>query len=316
MKPRGWEVVERVKAGERLVFDGGYGTMLFAAGLLNGDCPELWNDTHADVVAGIHKGYFDAGSQIVETNTFGATPLKLKEYNERYGHDMGGRARELNEKGARLARSVAPPGAYVAGSIGPTSAVPFEFGVGDNVATDEEYLVTFTEQAAALAAGGVDIFAVETMMFPQEAAAAIRACKAVADLPVMATMFFAYELANDRDRTMWGESPSEVARTLLAAGADVIGMNCGDGPDRAIVIIQEMRKVTDAPLVAYPNAGLPVPNTDPVEYRLGPEAMASEYPALLDAGCNIVGACCGSNPEHIRLIAEVVRRRSALGARG
>jgi 5-methyltetrahydrofolate--homocysteine methyltransferase len=311
VSPRGWEILERLKAGETLIFDGGYGTMLFAAGLEDGHCPELWNDTHAHVVAGIHKGYFDAGSQIVETNTFGATPLKLKEYNERYAQDMAARARELNEKGARLARSVAPAAGYVAGSIGPTSAVPADFGVGDNVATDDEYFATFKEQAAALAEGGVDLFAVETMMFPQEATQAIRACKAVANVPVMATMFFAYEPANDRDRTMWGDSPADVARTLLAAGADLVGMNCGDGPDRAVVIIGEMRAAVDAPLVAYPNAGLPIPNTHPVQYRLGPAEMAQDYPALLEAGCNIVGACCGSNPEHIRRIAEVVRRRTS-----
>ena len=118
MKSRGWEVVERVKAGDTLVFDGGYGTMLFAAGLLNGACPELWNDTHADVVAGIHKGYFDAGSDIVETNTFGGARLKLNEYA------LGDRTRELNVEGARLARKVAPARGFVAGSIGPTSRLP------------------------------------------------------------------------------------------------------------------------------------------------------------------------------------------------
>jgi len=155
----------------------------------------------------------------------------------------------------------------------------------------------------------VDIFAVETMMFPQEATAAIAACKAVADLPVMATMFFQYEEQHDRDRTMWGESPAEVARTLLAAGADIVGMNCGRGPDRAITIIREMRAVTDAPLIAYPNAGLPITKGDVTTYELGPEEMAKDYPALLDVGCNIVGACCGSGPEHIRLIAEVARAR-------
>ena len=306
---RGWELVERVRAGERLVFDGGYGTALFEAGLANGDCPELWNDTHPDVVRGIHKGYFDAGSDFVETNTFGGTRLKLREYDERYGCDMGGRARELNVKGAQLVRSVCPSGRWVAGSIGPTSYLPVEYGVGDNVATDEEYVATFKEQAAALAEGGVDLFAVETMMFPQEATAAIRACKAAADLPVMATMFFQYEEIHDRDRTMWGESPADVARTLLGAGADIVGMNCGRGPDRAIAIIREMRGVTDAPLIAYPNAGLPVVSGGVTTYELGPEAMAKDYPALLDAGCNIVGACCGSGPEHIRLIAEVVRAR-------
>ena len=302
MKPRGGELLQRLRAGETLVFDGGYGTMLFAAGLLNGACPELWNDTHADVVAGIHRGYFDAGSQIVETNTFGGARLKLDEYK------LGDRTRELNVKGARLARSVAPAEGYVAGSIGPTSRLPLDYALDAGV-TDDEYEATFREQAEALAQGGVDLFAVETMMFPQEATAAIRACKAVTDLPVMATMFFQYEKGNDRDRTMWGESPADVVKNLLAAGADVVGMNCGRGPDRAIVIIRQMRGVSDAPLVAYPNAGLPVITGDAVTYELGPEEMARDYPALLDAGCNVVGACCGSNPEHIRRIAEVVRSR-------
>jgi 5-methyltetrahydrofolate--homocysteine methyltransferase len=302
VRARGWEIVERVRAGEVLVFDGGYGTELFAAGLANGACPELWNDTHADTVRRIHKGYFDAGSQIVETNTFGGSRLKLNEYR------IGDRTRELNERGARLARSVAPADGFVAGSIGPTSRLPAEYEpLGDT--TDEEYFEAFREQAAALAEGGVDLFAVETMMFPQEARAAVRACKAVAELPVMATMFFQFEELHDRDRTMWGESPGEVATTLLAAGADAVGMNCGRGPDRAVVIIREMRAVTGAPLVAYPNAGLPITRGDHVTYELGPEEMAKDYPALLDAGAGIVGACCGSNPAHIRRIAEVVRAR-------
>jgi 5-methyltetrahydrofolate--homocysteine methyltransferase len=304
MSGRGREWLERVRAGERLVFDGGYGTMLFAAGLRNGACPELWNDTHAEVVQGIHRAYFAAGSDFVETNTFGGTRLKLNEYQ------LGARTRELNERGARLARAAAPAQGYVAGSMGPTSRLPAEYEpLGDT--TEAEYVETFREQAEALAEGGVDLFAVETMMFPQEAVAAVRACKAVADLPVMATMFFQYEDLHDRDRTMWGESPAEVARTLLAAGADVVGMNCGRGPDRAVVIIREMRAATAAPLVAYPNAGLPVTTGDQVAYELGPEAMVKDYPALLDAGCSIVGACCGSTPEHIRLIAEVVRARRA-----
>ena len=302
-RSRGWQIVERARLGEPLVFDGGYGTALFAAGLANGACPELWNVTHAEVVRDIHRGYFEAGSDFVETNTFGASRLKLNEYG------IGDRTRELNEAGARLARSACPAGGHVAGSIGPTSSVPADYGVGDNIATDDEYFETFREQAAALAGGGVDLFAVETMMFPQEAIAAIRACKAAADLPVMATMFFQYEEMHDRDRTMWGESPGDVARSLLEAGADIVGMNCGRGPDRAIVIIREMRAVTGAPLIAYPNAGLPITKGGETTYELGPEAMAKDYPALLDAGANVVGGCCGSGPEHMRLIAEVVRSR-------
>jgi 5-methyltetrahydrofolate--homocysteine methyltransferase len=298
---RGGEWLARVRAGDLLVFDGGYGTMLFAAGLANGACPELWNDTHPDVIRGIHRGYFDAGSDLVETNTFGGSRLKLNEYG------LGDRTRELNERGARLARAAAPAGAWVAGSVGPTSRLPAEYEpLGDT--TDEEYFETFREQAEALAEGGADLFAVETMMFPQEAVAAVRACKTTG-LPVMATMFFQYEELHDRDRTMWGESPAEVAKNLLASGADVVGMNCGRGPDRAIAIVREMRAVTDAPLVAYPNAGLPVTTGDQVTYELDPQAMAREYPALLDAGATVVGACCGSTPEHIRLIAQVVRAR-------
>ncbi|MBI3455392.1 MAG: homocysteine S-methyltransferase family protein [Candidatus Rokubacteria bacterium] len=296
---KGKEWLERVRSGECLVFDGGYGTMLFAAGLLDGACPELWNDTHPDVVRGIHKAYFDAGSDFVETNTFGGTRLKFGAYK------IPERTRELNEKGARLAHGVCPPHGYVAGSIGPTSHIVEPYGD----VTAEELYENFKEQAEALAEGAVDLFAVETMMYPEEALAAIRACKDATGLPVMATMFFMYEDLHDRDRTMWGESPAEVAQKLLAGGADVVGMNCGRGPDRAIVIIHEMRAVTQAPLVAYPNAGLPITTGDRVTYELGPEEMARDYPALLDAGCTIVGSCCGSTPEHIRLIAEIVRAR-------
>ncbi len=296
---KGKEWLERVRGGDLLVFDGGYGTMLFAAGLLDGACPELWNDTHPDVVRGIHRAYFEAGSDFVETNTFGGTRLKFGAYKipERTG--------ELNEKGARLAREACPPAGYVAGSIGPTSHIVEPYGD----VTEQELYENFKEQAEALAEGGVDLFAVETMMYPEEALAAIRACKDATALPVMATMFFMYEELHDRDRTMWGESPAEVAQKLLAGGADVVGMNCGRGPDRAIVIVREMRAVTEAPLVAYPNAGLPITTGDRVTYELGPEAMARDYPALLDAGCHVVGSCCGSTPEHIRLIAGIVRAR-------
>jgi 5-methyltetrahydrofolate--homocysteine methyltransferase len=304
MASRGRELLERL-ASDVLVLDGAMGTMLFEAGLTDGGCPELWNESRADLVRGIHAAYFDAGADIVETNTFGGTRLKLVPYGLEH------HVRDLNYLGARLARSVCPPGKYVAGSIGPTGHLPDTLAAMGDVSVDE-MRASFTEQAAALAEGGVDFFAIETMMVPDEATAAIRAAKDATGLPVMATMFFQYNKQKSLDRTLWGSSPADVARLLLDAGADIVGCNCGEGgPDRAAVIIREMRETIAGPLAAYPNAGMPKIVDDRTVYDLNPEEMAAGYSAILDAGASIVGACCGSTPTHIQRIAAVARRRQA-----
>ena len=302
MATRGDEFLARLKRGEVLVFDGAMGTMLFAAGLKDGACPELWNATHADVVRGIHLGYFNDGSDFVETNTFGGTRLKLTAYG------LQDRTRELNILGAKLAREVCPPGGLVAGSIGPTGHLPDWFApLGD--VSEEALTDNFREQAEALAEGGVDLFAVETMMYPEEALLAIRAAKEATGFPVMCTMFFQFERDKGRDRTMWGTSPEEAAKILLEAGADVVGVNCGDGgPERAAAIVRAMRSVTDAPLIAYPNAGLPIVHKDGrTTYELSPEEMVEGYPAILEAGANIVGGCCGTSPAHLAKISALVK---------
>lgn len=302
MEPRGEELLQRLTS-EVLVLDGAMGTMLFEAGLTDGACPELWNETRPEVVAGIHRAYLEAGSDIVATNTFGGTRLKLAPY------ELQHRARELNLLGARLARSVCPPGTYVAGSIGPSGHLPDTLQPLGDVSADE-LRDNFTEQALALAEGGVDFFAIETMMVPDEVVIAVRAARAATGLPVMATMFFQWNREKNIDRTLWGSRPAEVVRLLRDAGAEVVGCNCGDGgPVRAAAIIGEMRHADGGLLAAYPNAGLPRTVDDRTVYDLSPEAMAEGYPAILDAGANIVGACCGSTPEHIRRIAAVVRAR-------
>ena len=295
-------LLERLKS-DVLVFDGAMGTMLFQAGLAPGACPELWNAERPDVLQSIHRAYFDAGSDLVETNSFGGTRLKLKAFG------LDERCRELNEQAACLARSVCPPGGYVAGSIGPTGHLPDTFEpLGDTPA--ELFYESFREQAQALAAGGVDLFAIETMMIPDEAVLAIKAAKDATGLPVMCSMTFQYNQARGVDRTMWGTSPADAAAKLVEAGADIVGCNCGDGgPGRVPAILAEMRTSTPAFLAAYPNAGIPRVVDDKTVYDLTPDAMAAAFPAIVAAGARIVGACCGSTPAHIRKIAETVRGR-------
>jgi len=293
-------LLERLQS-EVLIFDGAMGTMLFQAGLAPGGCPELWNAERPDVLQVIHRAYFDAGSDLVETNSFGGTRLKLKAFG------LEERCRELNTEAARLARSVCPSGCYVAGSIGPTGHLPDTFEpLGDTPA--ELFYESFREQALALADGGVDLFAIETMMIPDEAALAIKAAKDAAGLPVMCSMTFQYNQVKGVDRTMWGTSPADAAAKLVEAGADIVGCNCGDGgPARVPAILAEMRTATSALLAAYPNAGIPKVVGDKTVYDLTPEAMAAAFPAIVAAGARIVGACCGSTPAHIGKIAEVVR---------
>jgi len=286
---------------EILVNDGAMGTMLQAAGLAPGACPEEWNITHPEEVKAIHKAYFDAGSNMVQTNSFGGSREKLALYGYQ---DRGA---ELNRRSVELAREVAPRGGLVAFVVGPSGKMLAPLGD----LTYDALVDTFTEQISAALEGGPDAIFIETMSDPAEARAGIEAVKAVCSLPVIATM--AFNPGAQGFRTLMGTDPKEAARAMADAGADIIGTNCGSVAvlDMAAIIEAMREERGDLLYLAQSNAGIPRLQDGRTVYDLTPEEMASQIPALLDAGVNIVGGCCGTTPAHIRLIAQCVRLRSS-----
>lgn len=287
--------LQRIAEGRILLSDGATGTYLQAHGLEAGGCPELMNATHPDVLRGMSAEYFEAGSDMVETNSFGGSRYMLKKY------DLGDRVEELNRLAAEHARSAAPEGRFVLGSIGPTG----EFLVPNGAATEEEMYEVFAEQARGLAAGGVDAFCIETMSDYGEIALAIRAAKETTGLPVVATMTF--DKGPRGYFTMMGITPEAAAEKLAEAGADVVGSNCGLPIESMIEIIGRMRAATDRPILTHVNAGIPKIERGEIVYPDTPEHMAELMPRLVEAGANIVGGCCGTGPEHVRAFAKVLR---------
>ena len=290
--------LEEVNSGAILVSDGAWGTFLQNKGLKPGECPELWNDSHPQDIVDIGRTYIEAGADIILTNSFGGNAIKLKHY------ELDNRAAELNEKAASLARQAAGSDKYVLGSIGPTGKILM---MGD--VTDDELYQAFTEQATALEKGGADAILVETMSALDEANLAIKAAKDNTELPVICT--FTFERTPDNTyRTMMGVSPTQMAETVLSAGAHIIGTNCGNGMARMVDIVKEQRAVaSDVPILVHANAGSPVVKEGKTVFPETPAETASHVNAVIDAGATIVGGCCGTAPEHITAIAQVVKER-------
>lgn len=277
--------------------DGAMGTQLFAAGLTSGDSPEQWNLDRPETVQGIHRRYFEAGSDLVVTNSFGGNRFRLAL------HGLEDRIGELNRAAAANARAAADMagrvGLVVAGSMGPTGELLEPLGAVSAQACEE----AFAEQARGLAEGGADLLWIETMSDLGEAEAAVRGAKAACDLPVAVTMSF-----DTAGRTMMGVTGSDMGRRLQGLGLAAMGANCGanlaDTEAAAAAIAAEAEGI---PVICKPNAGVPVWRGGGLVYDGAPEVMAAGAVRARRAGAAVIGACCGSTPEHIAAMSAALR---------
>ncbi len=288
-------IVQAVKSGRVLVADGAWGTFLQKKGMPPGECPELWCVTHRTDVLDIARSYIAAGADMIKSDSFGGTRCKLEYFN------LAERTSELNQAAAEISREAAGSDKWVMASAGPTGLMT---ATGD--VTEEELYNFFKEQVVALAAGGADAICIETFSALDEAVAAIRATRDNTACEALCTFTFERTVKGEY-RTMMGVSPAEAAKACLAAGAHVIGANCGNGMERMIEIAKQMRKAAPAaPIMVNANAGLPK-NVNGVDlFPETPAEMAGRVAALVAAGANIVGGCCGTTPAHIAAIKQAV----------
>ena len=289
-------VTERLDAGEFIISDGATGTWLQSHGLEPGGCPEELNASRPGLIRQMAREYFEAGSDMVLTASFGGSRFML----EKYGH--GGRVRELNRLAAEHARSQALPGGLVAGSVGPTG----EFIEPLGSVSESEMLDAFTEQITALEEGGADAVVIETMFALDETKLAVRAARENTSLTIIATMTF--DKGPRGFFTMMGVTPEEAARELRDAGADVVGANCGNGIENMLELARLIRDATDGPMLIHSNAGIPAIRQGQIVYPETPELMAPRFKEMSEMGVNIFGGCCGTTPRHIRAISDILDR--------
>ena len=274
------------------IFDGAMGTMLQEGGLKPGGCPELMNLEQPDVVQKIHEAYIEAGATMIETNTFGASALKLDHYG------LEDRVKEINEAAVKIAREASKGRAKIVGSLGPTGR--FIVPLGD--LEFEDAYRAFYEQAKALANAGADYLLFETCIDIQEMRAGLLAAKDATNLPIICQLSY-----SEDGRTVTGTDPQTATITLEALGADIIGVNCSLGPQELVPIVKTLAENCSVPISVLPNAGMPRLENGRTIFPMGPEEFASWGEKLVAAGATYLGGCCGTTPAHIKALAAAVK---------
>lgn len=281
---------------KKLICDGGMGTQLIEKGLQGGGCPELWNLERPEKIEEIHKSYISSGADLITTNTFGGNLLKLKNFH------LESKADEINQAGVNIARKSAEEKTLVLGDIGPTG----EFLKPLGTYSSEEFYEIFHKQAESLAKAGADAIIIETMTDLGELTQAVKASKNTG-LPVIASMAFTKDANRNDFHTMMGVDLKTFVNSAAGTGADVISVNCGSGAEEILEIIKRLKKLTSFPLMAEPNAGLPHLIKGKTLYEQPPESFAETALKIFDAGAGIVGGCCGTTPEHIRVLFNLIK---------
>ncbi len=282
-------------AQRTVLFDGGLGSALIARGLPVGSGPERWNLERPEEVREVHRAYFEAGAEVVQTNTFGCNLVKLE------SEGLGDQEEEINAAGAEMAVAIRPRDRFVCGDMGPTGKLLKPHGELDPAAVEDAY----ARQALMLLGGGVDFLAVETIFQLAEAEAALRGIRQVSDGPVLVSLTF--ERKKRGFFTIMGETPAMVAETLGELGVDVLGANCTLTTGDMVALAEEFRQVTRLPLVMQPNAGQPRASADggPPTYEFDRNDFLENMMRMADIGINGLGGCCGTDPG---LIADLRQR--------
>ena len=279
-----------------VLLDGGMGTELIAHGFSQGECPEMWNVSRPEVVQKIHQSYFDAGSDAVLTNSFGGSQIKLEAY------DLGDRCYELNLAAARNAIQVRPEGRFVGGSMGPAGKFLKPVGEYEETQFESAYAV----QAKGLAEGGVDFLLIETQYDLMEALCALRGARQVTETPVFVTMTF--KSGPRGFFTEWGNSVIQCMEELEKADVPVVGANCTLDSEEMVDLIKVIRENTALPIIAQANAGKPsVSEEGEVSYEQSINEYLRFIPGMIQNGANLIGGCCGTNPEYIKRMAELLK---------